>query len=299
MTEDFDVDELGFSPAISATGADPDEAPRRDRASSSLGVRRRPRRAVWRRRFAGGVVLLIALIGMGGAYALFATSSGAGTSTSAAADVAAGQQLYETSCITCHGNNLQGVNQRGPSLIGVGGAAVYFQVSTGWMPAPGQGAEMTRKEAKFTDEQISQLEAFVQAHGGGPETPTGNLRDTSLSLGQGGDLFRLNCASCHGFSGAGAPLSAGKLAPTLKHASDTQLYTAMLTGPENMPVFNDNQLTSNEKRAIINYIQTLKESNDPGGSGIGRIGPVSEGLVIWVAGIGAIVLIIMWIGAKS
>ena len=139
----------------------------------------------------------------------------------------------------------------------------------------------------------------MQAHGGGPETPTGNLRDTSLSLGQGGDLFRLNCASCHGFSGAGAPLSAGKLAPTLKHASDTQLYTAMLTGPENMPVFNDNQLTSNEKRAIINYIQTLKESNDPGGSGIGRIGPVSEGLVIWVAGIGAIVLIIMWIGAKS
>jgi ubiquinol-cytochrome c reductase cytochrome c subunit len=283
VTEDFDVDELGFNPAISATGADPDEAPRRDRASSSLGVRRRPRRAVWRRRFASAVVLLIALIGMGGAYALFASSSGANTATSTAADVAAGQQLYE----------------RGPSLIGVGGAAVYFQVSTGRMPAPGQGAEMTRKEAKFTDEQISQLEAFVQAHGGGPETPTGNLRDTTLSLGQGGDLFRLNCASCHGFSGAGAPLSAGKLAPTLKHASDTQLFTAMLTGPENMPVFNDNQLTPNEKRAIIDYIQTLKESNDPGGSGIGRIGPVSEGLVIWVAGIGAIVLIIMWIGAKS
>ena len=162
MTEDFDVDELGFNPAISATGADPDEAPRRDRASSSLGVRRRPRRAVWRRRFASGIVLLIALIGMGGAYALFATSSGANTATSTAADVAAGQQLYETSCITCHGNNLQGVNERGPSLIGVGGAAVYFQVSTGRMPAPGQGAEMTRKEAKFTDEQISQLEAFVQ-----------------------------------------------------------------------------------------------------------------------------------------
>jgi ubiquinol-cytochrome c reductase cytochrome c subunit len=169
----------------------------------------------------------------------------------------------------------------------------------GQSPAPGQGAEMARKEAKFTDEQISQLEAFVQANGGGPERPTGNLRDTTLSLGQGGDLFRLNCASCHGFSGAGAPLSAGKLAPTLKHASDSQLYTAMQTGPENMPVFNDNQLTSNEKRAIIDYIQTLKESKDPGGSGIGRIGPVSEGLVIWVAGIGGIVLIIMWIGAKA
>jgi ubiquinol-cytochrome c reductase cytochrome c subunit len=184
-------------------------------------------------------------------------------------------------------------------LIGVGGAAVYFQVSTGRMPAPGQGAEIVRKPAKFTDEQISDLAAFVQAHGGGPEVPTGDLRESSLSLGQGGDLFRLNCASCHGFSGGGAPLSAGKLAPVLKHATDSQLYTAMLTGPESMPVFNDNQLTPDEKRAIVDYIQTLKASNDPGGSGIGRLGPVSEGLVIWIAGIGAIVLIIMWIGAKA
>jgi ubiquinol-cytochrome c reductase cytochrome c subunit len=299
VTEDFDVDELGFSPAISATGADPDDGPRADRAASPVGARPRRRRGVWRRRFASGVVLLVALIGMGGAYALFASSSGANTASSTDADVAAGGQLYEVSCITCHGDNLQGVLDRGPSLIGVGGAAVYFQVSTGRMPAPAQGAEITRKPAKFTEEQISQLEAFVQAHGGGPERPTGNLRDTSLSLGQGGDLFRLNCASCHGFSGAGAPLSAGKLAPTLKHATDSQVYTAMLTGPESMPVFNDNQLTSDEKRAIINYIQTLKESKDPGGSGIGRLGPVSEGLVIWVAGMGAIVLLIMWIGAKS
>ena len=141
---------------------------------------------------------------------------------------------------------------------------------------------------------------FVQQNGGGPERPTGNLRDTTLSLGQGGDLFRLNCASCHGFSGGGcatvrrqdgAHAQARKRQPALhRHADRPGEHAGLLTTTSSR---------SNEKRAIIDYIQTLKESKDPGGSGIGRIGPVSEGLVIWVAGIGAIVLIIMWIGAKS
>lgn len=294
MTEDFDVDALGFDPAISATGADPDDAPEPRRVG-------RPRRRAtrWRRRIAGAVVLLAALIGMGGAYALFATSSGADTAASSAADAAAGQQLYQVSCITCHGTNLQGVTGRGVSLIGVGSAAVYFQVSTGRMPAVGQGAENVSKTAKFNEEQIRQLGAYIQANGGGPEVPDGDLRQSTLSQGQGGDLFRLNCASCHGFSGAGAPLSAGKVAPGLKDATDSQIYTAMLTGPESMPVFSDNQLTSDQKRAIINYIQTLKASHDPGGNGIDRIGPVSEGLVIWIIGIGAVVIAILWIGAKS
>jgi ubiquinol-cytochrome c reductase cytochrome c subunit len=294
VTEDFDVDALGFDPVISGTGADPDDAPRPQRRGR---VRRGGSR--WRRHLAGSLVLLAALIGMGGAYAMFATSSGADTAASSAADVAAGQQLFQVSCITCHGANLQGITDRGVSLIGVGSAAVYFQVSTGRMPASGQGPENNRKTAKFTDEQARQLGAYVQAHGGGPEVPDGDLRQSTLSQGQGGDLFRLNCASCHGFSGAGAPLSAGKTAPGLKDATDTQLYTAMLTGPESMPVFSDNQLTSDQKRAIINYIQTLKASHDPGGNGIDRIGPVSEGLVIWIIGIGAVVIAILWIGAKS
>ena len=162
MTEDFDVDELGFNPAISATGADPDEARRPDRASSSLGVRRRPRRAVWRRRFASGVVLLIALIGMGGAYALFATSSGANTATSAEATSPPGSSSTRSAASPATAPTCRASTDRGPSLIGVGGAAAYFQVSTGRMPAPGQGAEMARKEAKFTEEQISQLAAYVQ-----------------------------------------------------------------------------------------------------------------------------------------
>jgi ubiquinol-cytochrome c reductase cytochrome c subunit len=74
---------------------------------------------------------------------------------------------------------------------------------------------------------------------------------------------------------------------------------AMLTGPENMPIFSDNQLTPQEKRQIVSYIQTLKASRDPGGDGIARIGPVSEAVVVWVAGVGALMLAILWIGVKN
>jgi ubiquinol-cytochrome c reductase cytochrome c subunit len=141
------------------------------------------------------------------------------------------------------------------------------------------------------------LMAYVQANGGGPTLPSGDLRAGDLA--QGGELFRLNCSSCHNFVGKGGALSSGKIAPSLKDANDMTIYTAMLTGPENMPVFGDNQLTPDEKRSIINYVQTIKAEPDPGGAGIGRIGPVSEGLVIWVVGIGALLFGIFWMGSKA
>jgi ubiquinol-cytochrome c reductase cytochrome c subunit len=284
-----DADELGFEPAVSATGADPERpAPKRNRT-------RKP----WRRRIASGMALLVALGAVGGIYTVFAGSSGANDSRTNQHDVDAGRQLYDTTCITCHGANLQGVPGRGPSLIGVGSAAVYFQVSTGRMPASAQGGSMPRKTSRFDEEQIDQLGAFVESLGGGPQVPTGDLRVPDSQLGEGGELFRLNCASCHGSTGKGAPLSAGKSAPGLRNASDQQIYTAMLTGPANMPVFSDNQLTPNQKKQIVSYIQTLEASKDPGGNGLDRIGPVSEGLVIWILGIGALMIVILWIGAKT
>jgi len=243
------------------------------------------------------MVLLAALASMGGLYALFANASGAGVRAATQADINAGHSLFEASCITCHGANLQGVVGRGPSLVSVGGAAVYFQVSTGRMPLAQQGPEAYRKPPKFNEQEVEQLAAYVQTFGGGPDIPTGDLR--AGDLGQGGELFRINCAQCHGVSGKGAPLSAGKVAPGLEEATDKQIYTAMLTGPENMPIFSDNQLTPEQKRAIVNYVQTIKASKDPGGSGIGRIGPVSEGVVIWIVGVGLLMATILWIGAKA
>jgi ubiquinol-cytochrome c reductase cytochrome c subunit len=286
--------EFGFEPAVSVTGAATSDRTRKPtRRLRGTGASRLSRR------LGAAVVLLGALASMGSAYAAFATSSGASDTGMSKDDIQAGRQLFEVSCITCHGANLEGIKGQGPSLIGVGGAAVYFQVSTGRMPLAQQGAYAPRKEAKFSERETEQLAAYVQSIGGGPDIPHGNLRGPDNSIAEGGELFRLNCASCHGTTFKGAPLSAGKIAPSLNDANDKQIVAAMLTGPENMPVFSDNTITPAEKKAIVAYIQTLKASKDPGGNGIDRIGPVSEAVVIWVGGIGAVMIAILWIGAKS
>ena len=273
-----------------------------DRPSTPKG--RRPRTRL-RRRVSGALALSLALGTVGVAYATVAAAAApkARTASSAPADdpveIRKGRQIYETGCITCHGRNLQGVTDRGPSLIGTGEAAVYFQVATGRMPVARQEAQVDRKKPKFDEAQTLQIAAYVQSVGGGPELPTGNLRGDDANLAEGGELFRLNCASCHNFAGRGGALSAGKYAPPLSESNDLTLWTAMLSGPQNMPVFSDNQITTEQKQAITNYVQTLKSERDPGGSAIGRLGPVPEGLVIWIIGIGAIMLMIVWIGAKS
>ena len=274
-----------------------------DRPSTTKG--RRPRSRL-RRRLSGALALALALGSVGVAYATVAAaatpkaqSATAGAPSNDPVEVRKGRQLFETGCITCHGRNLQGVQDRGPSLLGVGEAAVYFQVATGRMPAARQEAQIERKKPKYDEAQTLQMAAYVQSVGGGPALPTGNLRGDDANLAEGGELFRLNCASCHNFAGRGGALSAGKYAPSLNEASDLTLWTAMLSGPQNMPVFSDNQITPEQKQAITNYIQTLKSEKDPGGAQIGRLGPVPEGLVIWVVGIGALMLMILWIGAKS
>ncbi|MEW3845559.1 cytochrome c, partial [Pseudomonas aeruginosa] len=90
-----------------------------------------------------------------------------------------GKQLYQTACITCHGANLQGVLDRGPSLVGVGEAATYFQVSTGRMPAAENGAQIQRKQPIFNPEETDALAAFIQANGGGAVIPDGDLRNNA------------------------------------------------------------------------------------------------------------------------
>ncbi|WP_280790572.1 cytochrome c [Blastococcus sp. CT_GayMR20] len=268
-----------------------------DPMAGNPAVRARARRrSKQRRRLANVAGLMTALVLTGALYSVFSPAQAADEPSESAAE-AAGRELYERSCITCHGENLEGVPNRGPSLIGVGEAAVYFQVHTGRMPLVRQEADAPDKPPVFSDEEIDQLMAYVQANGGGPTLPSGDLRDGDLA--EGGELFRLNCASCHNFVGEGGALSSGKAAPSLADSNDMEIYTAMLTGPENMPVFGDNQLTPEEKRSIINYVQTIQGQADPGGAGIGRIGPVGEGLVIWVVGIGALMFGIFWMGSKA
>jgi ubiquinol-cytochrome c reductase cytochrome c subunit len=279
---------------VSTTNAPSDARPDAVPATSRDRARRLSKA---RRRLTNVAGLMVGLVLVGTLYSAFTPAQAATDASTDSAAVAAGQALYQRSCITCHGANLQGVPQRGPSIIGVGEAAVYFQVHTGRMPLARQGAQAQDRPPVFNEAQIEQLMAYVQANGGGPVLPTGDLRGGDLSAG--GELFRLNCASCHNTVGEGGALSSGKAAPSLYNADDMTIYTAMLSGPENMPVFGDNQITPEQKRAIINYVQTIKAQADPGGAGIGRIGPVGEGLVIWVVGVGILMFGIFWMGSKA
>ncbi|WP_409437286.1 c-type cytochrome [Mycobacterium sp. SMC-14] len=259
-----------------------------------------------RRRVSGGLLLLVALMLAGGmAAVLTPTPQVAVADESASALLRTGKQLFDTSCVSCHGANLQGEVGRGPSLIGVGEAAVYFQVSSGRMPAVRGEAQAPRTYPFFDDKQIDALGAYVQANGGGPtvvRNADGSIAQASLrgdDLGRGGDLFRLNCASCHNFTGRGGALSSGKYAPDLEPASEQQILTAMLSGPQNMPRFSDRQISMEEKKDIIAYVKSVTEERDPGGYGLGGFGPAPEGMVIWIIGMVAAIAAAMWIGARS
>jgi ubiquinol-cytochrome c reductase cytochrome c subunit len=259
-------------------------------------ARSRPR-SRFRRRAGAAVRLVAALALAGGAYAAFAPAVAAEDAPLSAA-AQEGKGLFDTSCISCHGMNAQGVDGRGPSLIGVGSASVYFQVSTGRMPLARQEAQAQEKPPKFDEEQTRQLGQYIQELGGGPQVPEGDLQDGDVAAG--GTLFRLNCSSCHAFGGGGGALSSGKFAPRLTDATDRQIYAAMLSGPQNMPVFGDNQLSPEEKQDVIAYVKdTLKEDKDPGGFNLARYGPVTEGLAIFVVGITALIFTALWIAGKS
>jgi ubiquinol-cytochrome c reductase cytochrome c subunit len=272
-------------------------------AAAATQVRRK-RKA--KRRVSGALVLLMGLVGAGFlAAALTPDAQVATAQEDSAALVREGQQIYDTSCVTCHGANLQGVTDRGPSLIGVGEAAVYFQVSSGRMPMAKNEAQALRKAPKYNEAQVDALGAYIQANGGGPTVirdENGEIAQESLvggDVARGSELFRLNCASCHNFTGRGGALSGGKFAPNLDPANEQQIYQAMVTGPQNMPKFSDRQLSPEEKEDIIAYVKSSSDTAPQGGYGLGGFGPSTEALAIWIVGIGAVIGAAIWIGARS
>jgi ubiquinol-cytochrome c reductase cytochrome c subunit len=274
-----------------------------DAAGESKAARKQARSSKRRRRISGLLALGVALIGVGALYsALSPSPQTANASQQDPALVRKGEQIYNNTCITCHGENLEGVKDRGPSLVGIGEAAVYFQTSTGRMPLANQSAQAARKPPKLSPEEIDALIAFVESKGpGGAALP--DEQGTALrgdNPARGGELFRMNCASCHNFTGRGGALSSGKFAPELDPATEEQMYAAMVSGPQNMPKFSDRQLSPEEKKDIIAYIKTVAEGqNDPGGYGLGDIGPVSEGLVAFIVGIVALTGFTLWLGSKA
>ena len=265
-----------------------------------------------RGRLAGVVVLLTGLLLTGGAYAVLSPATASDELASDQALVDQGRELFLVGCASCHGRNAEGVvasdgSQYGPSLVGVGAAAVDFQVGTGRMPMANPGVQAPRKDPVYTEEETRALAAYVASLGPGPSIPTEEqYSPESIPEGEreeaivrGGEFFRTNCTACHNFNGSGGALPGGKFAPTLIGVDEKHLYEAMLTGPQQMPVFSDGVLEPEEKRDIIAYLKANEEAPSYGGFALGSFGPVSEGLFAWIVGIGGLVGFAVWIAANS
>lgn len=248
------------------------------------------------------VVLLLALAVTGGLYAAFAPANKAqADDTAQSLAIKEGKKLFAVGCASCHGTGGQGTSD-GPSLVGVGAAAVDFQVGTGRMPAQQPGAQVPRKRNIYTNAQIDQLAAYVASLGAGPSVPEkSQYNSEGANIGKGGELFRTNCAQCHNFTGKGGALTNGKFAPTLEGVDPKHIYEAMETGPQNMPSFGDGSLSQQNKKDIIAYLGAVNgdESESPGGLDLGGLGPVSEGLFGYIFGLGALIAVAIWVAART
>ena len=264
-----------------------------------------------RSRFAGPAVLLLALLLTGGFYTLLSPAQAEDTASDTDL-IAQGRELYLVGCSTCHGKNGEGVDTQaggwyGPSLVGVGAAAVHFQVGTGRMPLANPGAQAPVKEVVYTEEEIEALAAYVATLGPGPAIPDPEAYDPDAipedereeAIVRGGEFFRTNCTACHNFAGSGGALPGGKYAPTLIGVEPVHIYEALITGPQQMPVFSDEVLQPEEKRDIIAYLKSLEEQPAYGGSTMGSFGPVSEGMFAWIVGIGSLVGFAIWIASHT
>ena len=260
---------------------------------------------------AGFLVLVLGLLMMGGLYATFSPAQAQDQQTNEEL-VEQGRELFIVNCSFCHGQNGEGTmsidgNQLGPSLVGVGAAAVDFQVGTGRMPAAQPGQQLPRKEKVFSQDEIDALAAYVASLGPGPAVP--DESDYSIegmsdeerqeAIARGGQIFLTNCTACHNFTGSGGAMPRGGYAPDILGVEPRYVYQAMLTGPQTMPTFSNGNLTPDEKRDVIAYLDSINENPKYGGFGMGGLGPVSEGMYAWIVGIGILVGFAIWIAAHG
>ena len=260
---------------------------------------------------AGLMVLLLGLLLTGGLYAAFAPAQAHDESDNSA-QIEQGRQLFLVSCAFCHGQNGEGVltqdgKQYGPALTDVGAAAVDFQVGTGRMPMAQPGAQVPQKENVFSDDEVAALAAYVGSLGTGPAIPDAEMYDPKTLSGdeyqdyvtRGGQIFLANCTACHNFEGSGGAMPRGGYAPKIRGVDPKYIYEAMLTGPQSMDTFSDGNIPPDDKKAVIAYLDSLNNSPSYGGLTLGSLGPVSEGIVAWVVGIGLCVGFAVWIAAHT
>ena len=213
--------------------------------------------------------------------------------------IAPGQALFAANCSSCHGPEALGT-VRAPNLQGLGSGTVDFWVSTGRMPLEDSSVQATRKPPRFNRLQTLEIASWVQSltPGEGVQVPLVNTKAADLESGS--ELFTLNSAACHTITGAGDALMDGAYAPSLHLATPTQVVEAIRSGPGNMPHFGPGDITNNEAHDISAYVTgVIQHPANPGGVGLGGIGPVGEGFVGLLLGVGVLMLVCFWIGDRT
>lgn len=212
------------------------------------------------------------------------------------ATVAEGRRLYQTGCVSCHG--VDGVGApAGPPLTDAGAASAHFYLTSGRMPAAvGAQKQVPRKPPAYDAEEITALVAYVASLGEGPEIPRIHPDEADLALG--GELFRQSCAACHSATGAGGAQSYGRAAPALSESTPVQVAEAMRIGPGQMPAFDSEAFTDEQVDEVVRYVEFLNQVGDPGGFALGRIGPIPEGFVAILIGLGATMAAAFWVGKR-
>jgi len=216
--------------------------------------------------------------------------------------IAPGQTLFELNCSSCHGVDASGTD-RAPNLQGLGPATVDFWVSTGRMPLADSTAQPSQKPPRFDRKQTLQIVAFVNSLApAAPAYPAG-IPQVNLSAGnlaEGNSLFVLNCAGCHTITGAGDALSNGFFAPSLHKIYPRQIAEAIRTGPTLMPHFGPGNLSNQQVTDIVKYVTaSIQHPTNQGGLGLGGIGPVTEGFIGLLFGVGGIMLVAFWLGDRK
>ena len=256
-----------------------------------------------RHKFAGPALLIagLSIAGIGFSVAQAATTEIQKVTTSDKASlIAEGKEIFARGCSSCHGLNAEGAGAA-PSLIGVGAASVDFQVATGRMPMADMSQQAMRKEPVYNEAEVAALAAYVASLAPGPAAVTNEelAWERSGDTALGGELFRTNCAMCHNLAGQGGALTQGKYAPTVMGVEPRHIYEAMVTGPQAMPVFANTVLTHDEKLSIIKWIKHAENEPALGGAALGRVGPVTEGLLAWTLGLGLLIGIAVWLTTKA
>jgi ubiquinol-cytochrome c reductase cytochrome c subunit len=192
----------------------------------------------------------------------------------------AGRTAYLEQCAACHGADLRG-GASAPSIRGVGAATVDFWVSTGRMPAAVPWVEVGHRGLQMPQATANAIVAYVTSvQPGGTPIP---VVTTGGDAQRGQTLFRENCMHCHGADASGAAIGDRQWAPSLERASVTQVAEAIRTGPAEMPVFGEAQLSPRDVDDIATYLSDMHAGGGPQGLPVRSSGPVPEGLLGWLA----------------